>query len=167
MARVKGSGVMQTHDAWLKEALIPAIHMLAGALGRLVSKNRRMSSVWRFVPVFAKMRSAWVRAVAAWPLVFALWARTGCVQARSKVAQLGICIRTRALKAQASCKRMMPGSKEALIPAIHMLAGALGRLVSKNRRMSSVWRFVPVFAKMRSAWVRAVARAILSRSAAD
>ncbi|PNE10513.1 MAG: hypothetical protein CR217_13955 [Beijerinckiaceae bacterium] len=47
------------------------------------------------------------------------------------------------------------------------VAGKPGKAASKNRRMSSVWRVVPVFARMRFVWLRAVASVILSFAAVD
>jgi hypothetical protein len=49
---------------------------------------------------------------------------------------------------------------------IQALAGGPGKAVSKNRRMSSVWRGVPVLARMWFVWLRAVASVILSFAAA-
>ena len=58
---VSGLGVIRMDDAAFKRRLYFLIPALAGRPGAMVSKNRRMSSVWRSVPAFARIRAVWVR----------------------------------------------------------------------------------------------------------
>jgi hypothetical protein len=48
----------------------------------------------------------------------------------------------------------MPDKKTLFLVRKHQALDTPGKVLSKNRRMSSVWRVVPVLAKMRFAWHR-------------